>query len=57
MKNVFNYLSTHQTRLQAMVLWIMAIVNVTNDIFWVFAISAIIATGLADILEEIKNKK
>jgi hypothetical protein len=57
MKNVFNYLSTHQSRLQAMILWLMAIVNVTTDIFWVFAIPAVIATALADILDELKNKK
>lgn len=57
MKNVFNYLSTNQSRLQAMILWIMAIVNVTTFMFWVFAIPAVIATVLADILDELKNKK
>lgn len=57
MKNVFNYLSTNQSRLQAMILWVMAIVNVTTFIFWVFAIPAVIATVLADILDELKNKK
>lgn len=57
MKNVFNYLSTNQSRLQAMILWVMAIVNVTTFMFWVFAIPAVIATVLADILDELKNKK
>lgn len=57
MKNVFNYLSKNQLRLQAVILWAMAIVNITSFLFWVFVVPAIIATGMADILDELKNKK
>jgi len=57
MKKLLSFLGKRQLRLQSTFLWIIALVNITSDAFWFFAIPAIIAGGMQDILDEVRNIK
>ena len=57
MKSFLSFLVKYQLRLQSTFLWILAVVNITSDAFWVFAIPAIIAGGMQDILNEVRKIK
>jgi len=47
--------SKHQMPIQATILWIVAIMNLWTDRFWLFAIPAIIISGIGDILTELRK--
>ena len=54
----FKYLGTRMLNIQAMILWVLALINLFNEnsiIFWVFAIPAMIVGGMQDILEELRK--
>jgi hypothetical protein len=55
MKKILSYVGKHQLKLQGFVLWLIAFTNVMNDAFWLFAIPAVIATGMQDILDEVRK--
>jgi hypothetical protein len=55
MKKILRYLNEKQLRVQSVVLWGIALFNFTSPTFWVFAIPAISASGMQDILEEIRK--
>jgi hypothetical protein len=45
----------HQMSIQSSILWIVAIFNFGSDRFWMFAIPAIIISGLGDIITELRK--
>lgn len=55
MKNIFKFLVEKQLRVQSTLLWVIALVNLSSDRFWLFAIPAIISAGMQDILEEVRK--
>jgi hypothetical protein len=55
MRKVLSYIGKHQLKMQGLVLWLIALTNIMNDAFWLFAIPAVIATGMQDILDEIRK--
>lgn len=55
MKKILRYLNEKQLRVQGLILWGIALFNFTSPAFWVFAIPAIIASGMQDILDEIRK--
>lgn len=57
MKKLLSFLSKYQLRLQSTFLWTFALLNITSNTFWIFAISAIFAGGMQDILDEVRNIK
>lgn len=55
MKKFLKYLGERQLRVQGMLLWLLALVNLADYSFWLFAIPAIIACGMQDILDEVRK--
>lgn len=55
MKKFLKYLSDKQLRVQGLLLWLLAIVNIVESTFWFFAIPAIIVLGMQDMLDEIRK--
>jgi hypothetical protein len=55
MKKILSFLGNQQLRLQGTFLWLLALINITTDSFWFFAVPAIIALGMQDILEEVRK--
>ena len=55
MKKFLSFLGKYQLRLQATFLWLIALFNFASEAFWFFAIPAIIASGMQDILDEIRE--
>jgi len=47
--------SKYQMSIQSTIFWIVAIMNIGSDRFWLFAIPAIIFSGLGDIIEELRK--
>ena len=50
-----NFTNKNQMSLQSIIFWIVAIMNIGSDRFWLFAIPAIIFSGLGDIIEELRK--
>ena len=57
MEKIFNFVSKKQLAIQSIILWVLAIANCGSNQFWMFAIPAIIISGMQDILNELRNKK
>jgi hypothetical protein len=57
MKKFLSFLGKYQLRLQATILWLIALFNFMSESFWFFAIPAIIASGIQDILDEIRQMR
>lgn len=55
MKKILSFLGKYQLRFQGLVLWLIALFNFSSSAFWFFAIPAIIACGMQDILDEIRK--
>jgi hypothetical protein len=47
--------SKYQMSIQSTIFWIVAIMNFSSDRFWLFAVPAIIFSGLGDIIEELRK--
>jgi hypothetical protein len=47
--------SKYQMSIQSTIFWIVAIMNIGSDRFWLFAVPAIIFSGLGDIIEELRK--
>lgn len=47
--------SKYQMSIQSTIFWIVAIMNIGSDRFWLFAIPAIIFSGLGEIIEELRK--
>ncbi len=47
--------SKHQMSIQSTIFWIVAIMNIGSDRFWLFAIPAIIFSGLGEIIGELRK--
>ena len=45
----------YQMSIQSFILWVMAIVNFGSDRFWLFAIPAILFSGMSAIIDELKT--
>jgi len=55
MINFIKYLTKYQLRLQGILLWVVAFYFINSNTFWLFAIPGILATGLQDILDEVRK--
>lgn len=55
MKKIFRFLVTNQLAVQSWLLWALALINIMNYSFWLFAIPAIIISGMQDILDGIRK--
>lgn len=47
--------SKHQMYVQSTIFWIGATINIDSGRFWLFAIPAIIFSGLGNIIEELRK--
>jgi len=47
--------SKYQMSIQSTIFWIVAIMNIGSDRFWLFAIPAIIFSGLGEIIGELRK--
>ena len=47
--------SKYQMSIQSTIFWIVAIMNIGSDRFWLFAVPAIIFSGLGEIIEELRK--
>ena len=47
--------SKYQMSIQSTIFWIVAIMNIGSDRFWLFAIPAIILSGLGEIIGELRK--
>jgi hypothetical protein len=50
-----SFLSKHYLEAQSLVLWILAFFNLGSAFFWVFAIPAIVLSGMSDIVIELRK--
>lgn len=50
-----NFLSKNYLEVQSLVLWILAFLNLGSAFFWVFAIPAIVLSGMSDIVGELRK--
>jgi hypothetical protein len=55
MKKILKYSRENQLWIQGLILWGIALSNYSSLLFWVFVIPAIIATGMQEILDEIRK--
>lgn len=54
--NIFNYIYQNYMGVQSTILWIAAIMNITSEKFWFFAIPATIFAGMQTIIDLLKKK-
>jgi hypothetical protein len=55
MRNFLSFIGKNLLSVQSILLWLMALVNISTGTFWFFAIAAIIVGGMQDILTEIRE--
>lgn len=55
MKKILKYSRENQLWIQGLILWGVALFNYLSPLFWVFVIPAIIATGMQEILDELRK--
>lgn len=51
----FKFCSNNQMSIQSTILWLVALINFGSDKFWMFAVPAIITSGLGDIIKELRK--
>lgn len=57
MKNLIAFISRNYLSIQALTLWVVALLYIQEFTFWYFAVAAIIAGGFGEILTELRKQR
>jgi hypothetical protein len=59
LSKIMQFIGQYQCGIQSAILWIVALLNIGSNNFWLFAIPGIVLGGIQDVINELRkiNKK